>query len=86
MDINERFSKIILTDPYRYVSVWDYDLEISSYDILPVSKYFGAHLINDCCWLGDSVLTGDRGGNITLMEFNLASATDLNKINLTRVG
>lgn len=26
LDLNEKYNKIILTDQYRYVSVWDYDL------------------------------------------------------------
>ena len=26
MDLNEKYNKIMLTDQYRYLSVWDYDL------------------------------------------------------------
>jgi hypothetical protein len=85
MDINEFYNKIILTDPYRYMSVWDYDLEISSYDVLPVSKYFGAHMINDCCWLDSGVVVGDRGGKISVLEFNLGNNNDLHKMNMTKV-
>jgi hypothetical protein len=39
MDIHEYNNKIILTDPYKYIAVYDY---INYYDILPVSKYFGS--------------------------------------------
>jgi hypothetical protein len=67
MDINEKFSKILLSDPYTYLSVWDFDMEIASQDILPVSKYFGPFVINDCCWLDGSVVVGDRGGKLSVL-------------------
>jgi hypothetical protein len=86
LDLNEKYNKIILTDQYRYVSVWDYDLEVATQDFLPVSKYFGGYPINDCCWLDGAVLTGDRGGNVSILEFNLGNTHDLHKINMTKVG
>ena len=85
LDLNEKYNKIMLTDQYRYLSVWDYDLEVVSQDFVPVSKYFGSYAINDCCWLDGAVLTGDRGGNISILEFNLGNPHDLNKINMTKV-
>ena len=45
--------------------MWDYDLDTK--DIIPVSKYFGPYMINDTTWLDGAVVTGDRGGNITLL-------------------
>ena len=75
----------MLADQYRYLSVWDYDLEVVSLDFIPVSKYFGAYAINDCCWLDAAVITGDRGGNLAIMEFNLGNNQDLHKMNMTKV-
>lgn len=63
--------------------MWDYDLD--SKDILPVSKYFGPYMINDTTWLDGTVVTGDRGGNLTLLEFNLNNNNDLHKMNMTKV-
>jgi hypothetical protein len=67
LDLNEKCNKIMVTDQYRYLSVWDYDLEVVSQDFVPVSKYFGSYAINDCCWLDGAALTGDRGGNISVL-------------------
>lgn len=57
-----------------------------SRDFIPVSKYFGSSMINDCCWIDGSVVTGDRGGYLNLLEFNLGTVvSDLHKINATKV-
>lgn len=64
--------------------MWDY--QDGYKDILPVSKYFGSYMINDTTWLDGAVVTGDRGGNIVLLEFNLGNTNDLHKMNMTKVG
>lgn len=63
--------------------MWDYDLERK--DFLPVSKYFGPWMINDTCWLDGSVVTADRGGCLTVLEFNLDHHNDLHKMAMTKV-
>lgn len=84
VQLNEEYNKILLTDPYRYLSVWDYDID--NKDILPVSKYFGPYMINETTWLDGSVVVGDRGGNLTILEFNLSNNHDLHKMSMTKVG
>lgn len=85
IDLNEKYNKLLLADQYRYVSVWDYDLEVVSKDFIPVSKHFGGYMINDCCWIDGAVVTGDRGGNLSILELNLGNNHDLHKINMTKV-
>lgn len=43
-------------------------------------------MINDTTWLDGTVVTGDRGGNIALLEFNLNNSNDLHKMTMTKVG
>lgn len=43
-------------------------------------------MINDTTWLDGAVVTGDRGGNLTLLEFNLNNNNDLHKMSMTKVG
>ncbi len=76
---------MLLTDPYRYLSVWDYDMDVVSRDLIPVSKYFGPFIINDCCWLDGAVVAGDRGGTLSILEFNLSNKHDLHKMTMTKV-
>lgn len=42
-------------------------------------------MINDCCWLDGSVVTGDRGGKVCVMEFNHGNGNDLCKMGMTKV-
>lgn len=42
-------------------------------------------MINDTTWLDGTVVTGDRGGNLTLLQFNLNNNNDLHKMNMTKV-
>ena len=83
MDIHENASKIVLTDPYKFIAVYDY----SNYEILPVSRYFGPFFINDAAFINGSVIYGDRGGKVNILEFNLENLnSDIHKSHMTNVG
>lgn len=43
-------------------------------------------MINDTTWLDGAVVTGDRGGNLTILQFNLNNQNDLHKMAMTKVG
>ena len=81
----EPYNKLVLNDPNRYIIVYDYELE-GNYEIIPVCKYFGPHLINDAKFLASTVLTADRNGRIAMVEFNLACGNDVGKIAMKEVG
>lgn len=80
LDVNQIHKKIAICDSDKYAIVYDYQ-----HSILPLARYMGSHMINDLAFIGSSLIAGDKGGNITMLELNLDDEQDINKTTITRV-
>lgn len=81
IDIQSAAQKVVVSDPFKYVVTYDY-----KNTILPLCRNIGPYMVNDVVFLGNALITGDKGGLLRVLEFNMADPCDINKTMMTSVG